>query len=58
MFFIPKKLYFLLVGKTEEFLALSKNLIHEFLAYSVINNVEKPRIQACLKFLTHKKKNT
>lgn len=49
VFFIPENLHLLLVRKREEFLALCKNLFHEFLAYSMIDNVEKTGIQTCLK---------
>ena len=49
MLLIPEKLHLLLVSKGEEFLALCKDLAHEFLAYPMIDNVEKTRIQACLK---------
>ena len=52
VFFIPENLHLLLVRKREEFLALCKNLFHEFLAYSMIDNVEKTGIQTCLKTKT------
>lgn len=47
--FIPESLHLLVVRKREELLALRKNLVHEFLAYSMIDNVEKTGIQTCLK---------
>lgn len=48
MLLIPKKFHLFLVWKGEEFLALFKNLIHEFLAYPMIDNIEKTRIQTSL----------
>lgn len=48
MLVIPEKLHLFIKRKSEEFLALSKNLVHEVLAYSMIDKVEKSRIGASL----------
>ena len=46
--FIPEEVHLLVVGKSEKSLAFGKNLVHEVLAYPVVDNVEKPRIGAGL----------
>jgi len=46
--FIPEKLHLFLVGKREKPLALCKHLVHEFLAYAMVDNIEKTGIQTRL----------
>lgn len=48
MFLILYDLHLLLNREVEKLLALCKNLIHKFLADSMIDNIEKPTIQASL----------
>ena len=45
---IPQKLHFLTQWQIEKPLALTKYLVHELLAYSMIHHVEKPTIQTSL----------
>lgn len=52
MLIVPEELHLFVEGKSEKLLALGKNLVHEVLAYSVVDKVEKPRICACLFFST------
>lgn len=45
---VPQKLNFLVSWQIEEFLTLRENLIHELVAYSVINHVKETRVETRL----------